>query len=360
MKTCVHRYLLPSNIPLFLLCMLFTVACEIDDPYASYSFKPKSPTQISNSGFYWTDWLDNETLLLWFSGNVIWKYNIASNNESTFYALEELPTTDYYSNPILLAEDNILLMTLSKQTTDNWGNLVQNTYLHITNFETNETRTLSKTVTYGGIVSEFPYIAFVSNNQNGIQETQLYNYETDNYINIGPGYPVAFSPEGEELLYFNSNEYKHYIYNLPAENNTPFAYFINNYGGSEVYWNEEGIFEFLFSYEESGQIISLRNVIANSILLSRNTISLGLHTSPSANGFLFGEVHCQSPYLEYCSVGTYVSLKFASTLKPDRELMTEVAYYDNSIVINDAKFSPDEKHIAIIRSNLVYLINNPN
>lgn len=360
MKTCVQRFLLLFNIQLLLVSILFITGCEINDPYASYTFTPKSPIQISNSNFYWADWLDNETILLWFTGREIRKYNVTTKTESAFYTLEEQPTTDYYSNPILLHENNTLLMTVSKQTTDSWGNTIQIDFLHITNFETGESRTLSKPLAYGAIVSNFPHIGFVSNNENGIYETLIYDYETDEYINIGPGYPVAFSPNGEELLYFNANEYTHYTHNLTEGSNTQFSYYIDSNGIVQIYWTDAGIFEFRDTYQENGQVITLRNVLTNSILLSRPTIAIGLHPSPSATSFLFGEVHCQSPYLQYCSGETYISLKIASTTEADKEVMTEVAYYDNSILITKARFSPNEEKIVFIRSDLAYLIKNQN
>lgn len=360
MKTCVHRFLLFFNIQILVVSVFFVTGCEIDDPYASYTFTPKSPTQILNGNFYWADWLDNETILLWFTGSEIRQYNITTKTESTFYTLEELPTKDYYSNPVLLNENNLLLMTLSKQTTDPWGNLIQNTYLHITNFETSEARTLDIPIAYGTIVSAFPNIAYPSYNEYGMQETLIYNYETEEYKNIGPGYPVAFSPDGEELLYFNANEYTHYIHNLTEGSNTQFSYYVDSNGIAQIYWTDAGIFEFRDTYQENGQVITLRNVLTNSILLSRPTITIGLHPSPSATSFLFGEVHCQSPYVQYCSEGTYVSLKIASTAGPDRELMTEAAYYESSILITKAKFSPNEEKIVFIRSNLAYLIENQN
>lgn len=360
MKTCVHRFLLLFNRILVVSAFLVT-GCEIDDPYASYTFTPKSPTQISYGNYYWADWLDNETILLWFTGSEIRQYNITTKTESVFYTLEELPTTDYYSNPVLLNENKLLLMTLSKQTTDAWGNIIQNTYLHITNFETSEARTLDIPIAYGTIVSAFPNIAYLSYNEYGMQETLIYNYETDEYKNIGPGYPVAFSPDGEELLYFNTYDYLHYLYNLTEDSQTQFSYSVEtNSGTTQVYWTDAGIFEFKYAYQENGQVITLRDVFTNSILLSRPTITIGLHPSPSATSFLFGEVHCQSPYVQYCSEGTYVSLKIASTAGPDRELMTEVAYSGNSILITQARFSPNEEKIVFIRSNIAYLIENQN
>jgi hypothetical protein len=330
-------------------------SCEIEDDFGhsdDTSFKSAIFLSVNAS---WIQWLDEENIIYWEGGSLeIKRVNAKTKASISLYTLKGLEPYEDFITALYFTDQNKLLTLIVRSDGTQYS-----TSLCLVNLGTDEITRLPGTVEFTGrnyFVINDTHLAYASPHD-GVTDILLYDLNTGDIVFVGPGVPVALSPDGTSLLC--QNDYSTYLYNLNSNTQGPapvaLAYYYYN---TQVRWNEEGITEVNVVSNYPTVRIEVHNLTKNTFLTRSSVIASDkIYLSPSGHKIIHSNASCLSPYLKSCPTQEGRIALFMADIpsNDDIELFAEKVSIETQIYIDQLEFSPDENNIAFLQNGQLFI-----
>lgn len=352
-----------NTAALLLVQFCLLLSCEIEDDFGETAdIEVNEPIMLSPN-VDWISWIDNETILCsTFPYSEIRAVKTTDNTSSSYYQLPLLAENENYAGVFHYLSPEKIVALVGWQSDDG---MEYKTSLYMIETITNNLTLIAGNVTLSNheirymINYNSELLAYSVLNENYTLETWIYDVNTASSIFVGPGSPLAFSPDGSQLL---SNDYSigSYFYDIDQNIQSPTPIFLQNYN-SKIRWNEYGILEVYISSDDYiTYTLTIQNHTTNTRINRAITYSTAdVFISASGTQVIQGQISCLSPYFKLCpNQDSKVELFRVSTQSNDYvELMELRVNSGTSFSIDKLEFSPDETNVAFITN--AQLFTNP-
>ncbi|MDH4092088.1 MAG: hypothetical protein OEV74_06175 [Cyclobacteriaceae bacterium] len=334
-----------KQISSYWILLLLLFSCEIEDDFGKPDYSAYLGTELYSATsyiqkIYWSE-ATNEIIVA--ADNGITAIDIVTKEK------RQIPgsTPGYLS----WLEGNLLYYI------DYEGRLMS---INIISSEKKQTAVDSISISYNATPFTSAYFAFEKYRPSDEEYDPalfLYEFETKKETFITNGRPITFSPEGNKLLFAqtdNSGYNKYFHYDIATKSITPIQLSDPYYGDKTFVWTPNGIQFYYPNYP----LVILYNMSTDMQIgqwESLATPNRGL-ISNSGNKLLVQKEKCSNPYY---SSGCYETKEYYSVIDVTLNSETEMVYGNNLYIYQVLFLGSEENNIAYIKDNQVYLAEKP-